>query len=198
MDAWQPFFDRSLHKDDVYVAMEQALGSDVAYNLFLHNISTVPHQIKRQHLRGLSTNILPLLRDGAFDVVFIDADHTYDPVKKDILLSMRLVKDGGVICGDDLNLQFGECDSTFAEEHKHKDLVKDPKTGRNIHPGVTMAVHEIFGEVSMWGGFWAMQKLHGKWNRFSLAGMPVNFPTHFPVDAIEKAKSHLADISPIR
>lgn len=197
VDAWQPFFDRSLHQDEVYVAMEQALGSDVAYNIFLHNISTVPEKIKRQHFRGVSDNILPLLRDNQFDVAFIDADHTYEPVKKDIQLSMRLLKDGGIICGDDLNLQLSECDKNFAESNKHKDFIKDPQSGRNFHPGVTMAVHEIFGEVSMWGGFWAMQKLGENWKRFSLKDMPVNFPSHFPADAIERAKSHLADISPL-
>jgi predicted O-methyltransferase YrrM len=198
IDAWQPFFDRSLHKDEVYVAMEQALGSDVAYNIFLHNISTIAPSIMRQHLRGQSDNILPFLRDKAFDVVFIDADHTYAPVKKDILLSMRLVKDGGVICGDDLNLQLSQVDKKFARANQHKDFVKDPKTGRNFHPGVTMAVEEIFGEVSMWGGFWAMQKKGEGWKQFSLKGMPVHYPAHFPADAIERAKSHLKDISPIK
>lgn len=198
VDAWQPFFDRNLHKDEVYVAMEQALGSDVAYNIFLHNISTLPQQIKRQHFRGVSDNILPLLRDNHFDVVFVDADHTYEPVKKDITLSMRLIRDGGIICGDDLNLQLADCDKAFAEANKEKDFVKDPKSGRNFHPGVTMAVHEIFGEVSMWGGFWAMQKQGIGWKKFSLKDMPINFPSHFPPDAVERAKSHLADISPIK
>lgn len=197
VDAWQPFFDRSLHKDEVYVAMEQALGSDVAYNIFLHNISTIAPTIKRQHFRGTSDNTLPLLRDGAFDVVFIDADHTYEPVKKDILLSLRLVKDGGIICGDDLNLQLSQCDKKNAKASKEKDFVKDPKTGRNFHPGVTLAVDEIFGEVSMWAGFWAMQKKGESWKRFSLKGMPVHYPAHFPADAVERAKSHLKDISPI-
>ncbi len=198
IDAWQPFFDRSKHKGEVYQAMEHALGSDIAYNIFLHNIATVPEDIKRQHLRGLSENILPLLRDGGFDVVFIDADHTYEPVRKDILLSQRLLKEGGIICGDDLNLQLSECDNKFAKANKDKDFVKDPKTGRNFHPGVTVAVEEIFGKVSVWGGFWAMQKKGSGWKAFSLKNMPVNFPMHFPTDAIERAKSHLADISPIR
>lgn len=197
VDAWVPFFDRSLHKDEVYVAMEAALGSDVAYNIFLHNISTIAPSITRQHFRGQSDQVLPLLRDATFDVVFIDADHTYEPVKKDILLSQRLVKDGGIICGDDLNLQMHQCDADFALKNKHIDFVKDPKTGRNMHPGVTVAVQEIFGEVSMWGGFWAMQKQGNAWKTFSLTDMPIHFPDHFPAEAVERAKSHLADITPL-
>jgi len=198
LDGWQPFFDRSLHKDDVYVAMESALGSDVAYNLFLHNIATIPETIGRQHFRGKSENILPLLGKEAFDIIFVDADHTYEPVKKDILLSMPLVKDGGIICGDDLNLQMSQCDKDFAIANKHIDFIKDPKTGRNMHPGVTVAVHEIFsGDVAMWGGFWAMQKQGSSWKPFSLTDMPVHFPAHFPTEAVERARSHLADISPL-
>lgn len=198
VDAWVPFFDRSLHKDEVYVAMEAALGSDVAYNIFLHNIGTIAPTIARQHFRGQSDQVLPLLRDAAFDVVFIDADHTYEPVKKDILLSQRLVKEGGIICGDDLNLQMSQCDSEFALQNKHIDFIKDPKTGRNMHPGVTVAVSELFGEVSMWGGFWAMQKVGGQWKQFSLTDMPIHYPDHFPAEAVERARSHLADISPLK
>ena len=38
---------------------------------------------------------------GYFDFVYIDADHTYDMVKKDIELWLPLVKKGGVIGGHD-------------------------------------------------------------------------------------------------
>jgi predicted O-methyltransferase YrrM len=107
--------------------MEQALGSDAAYGIFLHNMSTLPDSIRRQHLRGKSESLLPLLRDESFDVVYIDADHTYEPVKRDILESMRLVKEGGVICGDDLNLQLHQVDEAFAERNKLIDFTKTPK-----------------------------------------------------------------------
>ncbi len=195
VDSWVPFFDRDLHKDEVYIAMEQALGSDAAYNIFLHNIRTVPDTIRCQHLRGASDTVLPVLRDGAFDVIFIDADHTYEPVKRDITNSLRLVKDGGIICGDDLNLQLHQCDEANAKANGALDFIKDPKTGRNFHPGVTLAVAEIFGKVSMWGGFWAIQKVGDTWQTISLKGMPVIYPAHFPADAIERAKSHLNDLT---
>jgi predicted O-methyltransferase YrrM len=197
LDGWEPFFDRSLHKDDVYVAMEQALGSDAAYGIFQHNMSTLPATIRRQHLRGKSDALLPLLKDASFDVVYIDADHTYEPVKRDIENSLRLVKEGGIICGDDLNLQMEQVDQDFARKNKLIDFTKDPKTGRNFHPGVTLAVHEIFGPVAMWGGYWAMQRTPGGWSPFSLKDMPVIYPVHFPDEAVERARSHLADISPL-
>lgn len=194
VDGWQSFFDRSLHQENVYVEMEKALVNDVAYNIFLHNISTLPKTITTQHIRSKSDDALPILRHNFFDVVYIDADHTYHPVKKDILNSLDLVKDGGIICGDDLNLQMAQVDQETAHQSKLLDFIKDPKTNRNYHPGVTMAIHEIFGEVSMWGGYWAMQKKGQTWKKIDLSEMPIIYPDHFPEDAIEKAKSHMEDI----
>jgi len=39
--------------------------------------------------------------DGYFDFVYIDADHTYEMVKKDIELWLPLIKKGGIIGGHD-------------------------------------------------------------------------------------------------
>ena len=195
IDAWQPFFDMDIHANEQYAKeMEQLLESDFAYNVFLHNMGTLKNKIKTQHFRGQSENILPQLKDATYNVIFIDADHTYNPVKKDIKNSLRLVKEGGVICGDDLNLQLHEIDNDNAIRNKHKDFIQDPKTKKNFHPGVTVAVSEEFGEVSSWGGFWAMQKVNANWEKFSLKNMDVIYPKHFTKDHIEKAKSHFEDI----
>ena len=191
VDAWISFFDMDLHKENEYAKeMESLLQSDFAYKAFLHNIGTIDRSIVSQHYRGQSDNILPQLKDAIYDIVFIDADHTYKPVLKDIKNSMRLVKEGGVICGDDLNMQMNEIDKTHMSENKEKDFINDPLTKKNYHPGVTLAVHEIFGEVSSWGGFWAMQKKNETWHKFSLKNMQVIYPN----DHIEKAKSHYNDI----
>lgn len=39
-----------------------------------------------------------------FDFVFIDANHAYDYVKKDIELWAPLIRAGGILCGHDFNL----------------------------------------------------------------------------------------------
>mgnify|MGYP005994576693 CR=1 FL=1 len=74
------------------------------------------------------------------------------------------------------------------------DYIKDPKTNKNYHPGVTVAISEIFGEVSSWGGFWAMQKINNNWNKISLKDMPIIYPKHFDKENIKKAKDHFNDI----
>ena len=194
IDAWKPFFNEEKNDSDVHKNMQAMLGSDIAYNIFLHNISTLPATIICQHLKGQADNILPILKENQFDIIFVDADHTYEPVKRDILNSIPLLKDGGIICGDDLNLQMFECDNDLAKKSGDIDFIKDPKTGRNFHPGVTLAVDEIFGKVSQHGGFWAIQKQGNDWIIPSYKDMPIIYPKHFPQSAIDKAKDHMNDI----
>lgn len=194
VDAWKPFFDRTKETADYVREMEMALGTDTAYQLFSHNISTVPDTITCQHLRGQSDDILPLLRENTFDIIFIDGDHAYTPVLRDIRNALALVKEGGIICGDDLNLQLHEVDANNTRQQAEADFIRDPKTGRNHHPGVTVAVAEIFGEVSVFGGFWAMQKRGNQWYKISLKNMPVQYPEHFPASALKRAEDHFNDI----
>lgn len=78
-------------------------------------------------LRGLSQDVLPILADKTFDVIFIDGDHRYEYVKFDIEQARRLIRSGGVIVGHDY-------------------------TERS--PGVYRAVHDIFGEIKHVGLVW--------------------------------------------
>ena len=195
VDAWEPYFDMEVHKDSNYAKeMESLLESDFAYNIFLHNSGTLKDRMTIQHFRGKTKDVLCHLKDSYYDLVFIDADHTYNPVKEDIKEAIRLVNDDGIICGDDLNLQMHEISEDFALKNKHKDFIKDPLTGKNFHPGVTVAIKEFFTEVSSWGGFWGMQKKENNWLKYSLKDMSIIYPNHFTSDHTEKAKSHYNDI----
>jgi hypothetical protein len=51
--------------------------------------------------RGYSTDILDQFANDFFDWVYIDGNHLYDFVKKDIELSFRKTKVGGWVTGDD-------------------------------------------------------------------------------------------------
>ena len=54
-----------------------------------------------QTIKGFSDKVAVYFTDEYFDFVFIDADHTYDQVKKDILAWLPKVKSGGIIAGHD-------------------------------------------------------------------------------------------------
>jgi len=43
--------------------------------------------------------------NGWFDIVFIDADHSYEGVKSDIHLWLPKVKSGGILAGHDFNVE---------------------------------------------------------------------------------------------
>lgn len=47
------------------------------------------------------SEVLLKFEDDYFDYVYIDANHSYEYVKRDLELSYRVVKDGGVIMGHD-------------------------------------------------------------------------------------------------
>jgi predicted O-methyltransferase YrrM len=74
------------------------------------------------------------------DLVFIDGDHMYDQVKKDIANYYPKVKKGGIISGHDLNAQMCDIVGDITEPLKHNCV-------DNCHFGVTKAVWEAFGEV---------------------------------------------------
>ena len=68
------------------------------------------------------------------DFVYIDADHTYDQAKKDMINYMPLVKPGGIIAGHDYH----------------------------PHHGVIRAVREVFGQVNLGEDLvWWRQKCFG-------------------------------------
>ena len=51
--------------------------------------------------KGISQDILLQFNDGYFDMLYIDADHTYEGTMNDLLLAKNKVKTGGVISGHD-------------------------------------------------------------------------------------------------
>lgn len=195
VDAWKPFFELEEHKEKEYVAeMEKLLEDDTVFKIFLHNINTIDNSIKINYFRKMSNEFFNAEKSKKYDIIFIDADHTYNSVLNDIKKSLDLIKEGGIICGDDLNMQLDEVDKINAKKNHNKDFIKDTKTGRNFHPGVTLAVDEIFGNVNSWGGFWAVQKSGDNWINISLKEIPIIYPKHFNDDLLLRAKEHYSDI----
>jgi len=180
VDQWRPYFDEGLETALHYRAMNEAAKDDKVLKLFLHNIraANVFHMV--DYLVGDTRKVLPKLPSGEFDIVYIDASHLYESVRADIHDAKRLIRDGGIICGDDLELQrtdLDECEHRMAVALT-KDFVHSPKADTNYHPGVTEAVAVEFGEVSSWEGVWATRKLGSQWARVELNPAAVQIPDH--------------------
>lgn len=191
VDAWQPYVDLQTNAGGVDQDMDAALNRGEPFELFRHNIGFLPAGIDVEISNGWSVDVLPLLEPGAYDLVYIDADHTYAGVKSDIENSIGLVRAGGIICGDDLELQAGECDLSILDDKPNIDKYYDEARDEAYHPGVTKAVAEAFGRVSSWSGFWAMQKTPDGWATVSLRGMPPHIPGHIPAQSLMGLKALL-------
>ncbi|MBX7144839.1 MAG: class I SAM-dependent methyltransferase [Oligoflexia bacterium] len=201
IDPWRPYFDPGkIGESPIYEVMAHAAQSGEIYELFLHNIKTTQVDDIVMPFRGESDKVLPLLADNTFDIVFVDGAHTYDAVSKDLKNCARLVSEGGILCGDDLELQLGMADQAHNRENCNKDFIEDPKTKAWYHPGVARAVGEFFGQtsVSVWEGFWAMRRVGDSWKPVELPPVekyPV--PMHL-MDALCKVTQLMIDTMKFR
>ena len=181
VDPWIDYIDNDVNKDWTHKTMKKALVKSRIYKLFLHNIISSGLSDIISILQGSSEVMLPYIKEGVADIIFIDGDHSCDAVLRDITVSSTLLKDGGILCGDDLELQYQEVDQTAMNSFKHSDVITDPKTKKRYHPGVSMAVYDYFKmEVSTWEGLWAMQKKQGKFSKVNLleGHEAINIPKH--------------------
>ncbi|MBL8687558.1 MAG: class I SAM-dependent methyltransferase [Rhodospirillaceae bacterium] len=160
-----------------YQAMDAATDLDLIYTLFLHNIGFADPAARVDHIRGRFDDVAPYLGDGQFDIVYIDGSHYYADVVHDIAQARRLVRDGGLICGDDLEHQLADVDPDFVKANIAKDYARDPK-GRGMHPGVTLAVAEAFGRVADYSGFWIMRREGERFAEVGLHQAQVFIPNH--------------------
>jgi predicted O-methyltransferase YrrM len=170
VDPWVNYLDLALNRDmPVYRAMAEATKRDGIMRLFYHNVRSAGYAAMVHPFRGSADYCLPLLRDVSFSLAFIDGDHAYSAVKRDLHNASRLLCDGGLLCGDDLEYQFGEVDELHLRTEAERDWTVDPKSSQGYHPGVALAVWDFFRQkVSCWDGLWAMRKAGDAWKPVEL------------------------------
>jgi predicted O-methyltransferase YrrM len=61
-----------------------------------------------QVIRATSDDVAALIEDWSLDWVYIDGDHTYEFVKRDLEQYLPKVRKGGIIFGDDYHTYVGE------------------------------------------------------------------------------------------
>ena len=100
---------------------------------FAKNHSDTIASGKVTRVRATSALGAEIMRERTFDLIFIDAGHSYEDVKSDILAWRPLLREGGTLCGHDLYP-----DGPY-------------------HPGVKQAVAELIGDYSLNGTIWTAQ-----------------------------------------
>jgi len=88
---------KKLHLIDAWDSERFEPGLKRVEAQFFESISSGVIEINR----GLSTDVLQRFDDGYFDWVYIDTDHSYETTRKELALSARKVKPGGLIAGHD-------------------------------------------------------------------------------------------------
>lgn len=182
IDPWDDYFHgEDVAKGGVYGAMDEIGRLGLAYALFQHNIRFARPGVRIESRRGRSADILPLLEPASFDIVYIDGSHYFADVMADIQNADRLLINGGILCGDDLELQGSETDLDLVRQMLDQDCVEDAQ-GRLFHPGVTLATHMLLGEVSSYAGFWVMRKAGPAYEKIRLANSQCLMPDHLPAE----------------
>ncbi len=74
-----------------------------AYRFAKNNLNSFNNKI--DFIKKRSDNAISDIPDG-FDFIYIDGDHSYDSVKKDIELYFPKLRDGGVISGHDFSGEY--------------------------------------------------------------------------------------------
>jgi len=146
--------------------------------VFLHNISASGISELVEPIHADSDSAFRRLADRRFDVIYIDGDHRYEQVRRDLAHAISCLKPDGIICGDDLEVQMGDGADVIVAEAvaRGESWAAHPASATGFHPGVTLAVFENFGRVSAWGGFWAMAASDDGWRPLSLDGIEADVP----------------------
>lgn len=122
VDTWlgsnEPF-----HQQDPYVQ------SGTLYEHFLENMK--PVESYYNPVRMSSVEAATQYADASLDFVMLDAGHTYEDVRSDILAWWSKIKVGAIIAGDDYQKDF---------------------------PGVMQAVNELFPGCYIENGIWIVRK----------------------------------------
>jgi predicted O-methyltransferase YrrM len=176
IDPWQPYEITKIEFTEynagtfLYPYFNECLRSGSAFALFKHNIRSCGIESKVTPIATSPDNLAGFFPNSSFDAVYIDGDHRYSGMKRDLEFVLPLIKPDGVICGDDLELELVDVDAEFASNAREIDVAMDPKTKRSYHPGVTLAVAELIGRVSIFEDCWAARRV-GSSNEF----VPFNF-----------------------
>jgi predicted O-methyltransferase YrrM len=170
VDPWVAYQGKAGIGQQLDNDQDRKLASGEAFAQFQANIEQAGAAHAIEVRRGASDDVLPTLPRADFDIVYIDGDHSYMQVRKDLENAAPLVRDGGLLCGDDLEVLFRECNQALCLKWAEMgaEYVRDPATGLGFHPGVTLAVYRQFGEVSRWGLTWAMRRRGDAWEKVNL------------------------------
>jgi predicted O-methyltransferase YrrM len=100
VDLWE--YQPEVYSEEWERDMRRDENQTQVYMIFQRGIRGYENKV--EILKGVSWEMAEKVDNKSLDFVFIDADHGYESVKKDILAWLPKVKNGGLISGHDINL----------------------------------------------------------------------------------------------
>lgn len=92
-------------------------GNNVEYvnlNLAYSELLEYYKNTENIHIQKISSNnFLLSQKDNTFDIIYIDGDHSYDGVKKDLNLSYLKIKNQGYIMGHDYEMNYKKTKNNY-------------------------------------------------------------------------------------
>lgn len=136
-------------------AVDHWMGNEETWNYEIAKVNDIYSIFKRNMIiLGIWDIVYPLVMDSEtaseifaneiLDLIFLDGDHRYSYIKKDISIWLPKLKKRGILCGHDCEGYY----SDYPEEIKRKineNLETDYIPGV-CHPGVIKALYESFGK----------------------------------------------------
>ena len=101
LDPWK-FVPDPLHPDRWYGGASAKSQEDMD-DIYENVCSTFKDSENIEIIRTRSEHAEQYINQDELDWIYIDGDHSYEAVTKDLEISFRLVKSGGLITGDDAN-----------------------------------------------------------------------------------------------
>ncbi|MDC0059713.1 class I SAM-dependent methyltransferase [Pelagibacteraceae bacterium] len=172
VDHWKKFSATQEKKWSFHeYILNKGLDSGKIFKIFNNNIKFSGFSENIQTIVGSSKESLKKIDNIKFDFAYIDGGHSYSIVKSDIEESISLLKEKSFISGDDYEISYEECDQEKIKENirdEKLDFCLDPKSKKVYHPGVTMAINELFGNIPSYNGFWIQKKINNKFENVNL------------------------------
>jgi len=116
------------------------------FGTFMKNVKAYEGEDIVKPMLMSSSDAASIFADKSLDIVFIDADHGYNAVRKDIDLWREKISEGGILCGHDCEFHPGDKDYEMLNSNRHLDTIECDSKFTRIHPGSILAVHEAFGD----------------------------------------------------
>jgi len=138
IDPLEPYLGY-IHREDHYKAMESALEQKTVEQSFYDNIRKFAYAPNVRLVKLPSDEALPHFASKSVDILYVDGSHFYENVKRDLIHSKRICKNGGLlICDDVEKLKVDDYELHLQALSKRIDYLN------GYHPGVTQAVKDVF------------------------------------------------------